>query len=219
MGLILYTARFDSVPVIGCSPPSWAVWLACLEKGLSVEHHRLDFAAGEHKSPAFLAINPKGTLPALFDQGRLVSETRAMLECIHRQPGPSLLGETPQQRAQGIVQLNRANTVKDAGMAWLRALMAQRSNAEERTDEPTHDLSTLRAAYGEQLEALCGAFCEGPFLAPADLAQARPGLADLLCYAYVATTARLQIELSPWPRLASWLDAMAARESVQATQP
>lgn len=208
MGLSLYTARFDSVPVVGCSPPSWAVWLACLEKGVRFEHRQLDYARGEHKSAEFLQKNPKGTLPALFDDGRLISETRPMLECIQRQQGPSLLGENQSQRALGIRQLNLAGQLKDAGMVWLTAKMQDQANAEE-----------FESAYSAQLEALSRAFGESAFLAPACLDESRPGLADFLCFAYVATAVRLGKDVTEWPRLVRWLLIMQARPSVRSTRP
>jgi glutathione S-transferase len=206
MSLTLYTARFDSVPVIGCSPPSWAVWLACLEKGIEFEHHQLDFAAQEHKSPVFLAVNPKGTLPALFDNERLVSETRPMLECIERQSGPRLLGESRELRARGLARLNLAGNLKEAGMAWLSARVKQKNTAEQ------------RAAYSSQLERFADEFGGGLYFAAPDEEDTRPGLADFLAYAYLATTARLGFEME-LPHLVRWMRAMAARDSVHRTAP
>ena len=39
----------------------------------------LDFAKGEHKSPAFLAVNPMGKVPAIVHRGTVVTETAAII--------------------------------------------------------------------------------------------------------------------------------------------
>ncbi len=208
MALSLYTARFDSVPVIGCSPPSWAAWLACLEKGLTFSHHQLDFGRGEHKSPEFLAKNPMGTLPALFDGDRLVSDTKAILQCIDRQNETKLLGETQVLRARGTQRLNFATQLKDAGMAYLSAKMNAATEHASSQDEFVELVAQLPTLFGTNA-----------FIACPDEAGTRPGLADLLCFAYVATAAHLDLDLEPWPRLGLWLRAMHMRPSVISTLP
>ncbi len=208
MTLTLYTARFDTVPVIGCSPPSWAVWLAYLEKGLSIEHHQLDFAAGEHRSAEFLAKNPKGTLPTLFDGSRLVSETPAILQCIDRQNDVKLLGETQVLRARGTQRLNFAFALKEAGMAYLAAKMKQETPIDE-----------LEQKYVQLIEQMPPLFGSQAFIASPDEAGSRPGLADLLCFSYLAASEGIGLSLSPWPRLELWMRAMRMRASVESTQP
>ena len=42
--------------------------IALLESGLPYTLHPVDLYKGEHKTPAFLAINPNGTLPAMTDR-------------------------------------------------------------------------------------------------------------------------------------------------------
>ncbi len=48
------------------------------ETGAPYEISMVDFKTGEHKSPAFLAINPMGKLPAIRHRGVVVTEVSAI---------------------------------------------------------------------------------------------------------------------------------------------
>ncbi len=63
------------------SPGSCALasHIALEEAGASYEAVRIDFAAEEQLKPAFLAINPKGRVPALVTERGILTETPAIL--------------------------------------------------------------------------------------------------------------------------------------------
>ena len=56
-----------------------AVLIALTEAGASFEAKRLNLAEGEQRSAAYLAINPKGRVPALVTPQGVLSETSALL--------------------------------------------------------------------------------------------------------------------------------------------
>lgn len=57
--------------------------LLCLhEKGVPFTHHYIDMGAHEHFSPAFLAINPDGTIPAVVHDGFTMTESTPAMEYI-----------------------------------------------------------------------------------------------------------------------------------------
>jgi glutathione S-transferase len=62
------------------SPPSWRVMLALEHKRLPYESRLLAFSAGDHKKPEYLAINPRGKVPAIVDDGFELYESTAILE-------------------------------------------------------------------------------------------------------------------------------------------
>ncbi len=64
-------------PVSTVSRP---VSLFIAEKSLPVEEKVLDLMAGEHKGPAYLAINPNGQVPALAEGDFRMSESSAILK-------------------------------------------------------------------------------------------------------------------------------------------
>jgi glutathione S-transferase len=53
------------------------LWLAA-ELGVDVEVVDLDLNAGQHKAPAYLAVNPNGQVPALDDDGFILFESLAI---------------------------------------------------------------------------------------------------------------------------------------------
>ena len=48
------------------------------ETGAEYEYGLINLKAGEHKQPAFLAINPFGKIPSLVDDGHVMSESSAI---------------------------------------------------------------------------------------------------------------------------------------------
>lgn len=83
------------------SPFAWTVLLALEAKGLSYESKLLQMSQGEHKTPEFLAINPRGKVPVLVDGGQVISESLAILTWLDaKYPEPSLFGTSPEARAR-----------------------------------------------------------------------------------------------------------------------
>lgn len=79
------------------------VRMALAEKGASeaVEFIPVDVMGGEHRSPAFMAKNPDATVPcAELECGTTIGRCTAITEYIDGTfDGPSLIGNTPRQRA------------------------------------------------------------------------------------------------------------------------
>jgi glutathione S-transferase len=82
------------------SPNVRRVRLTAAVLGIQLEEHVVDFAKGEHKSPAFLAINPNGAVPALVDGGFSLTESRAIMQYLAAQnPESGLLPRDEKARA------------------------------------------------------------------------------------------------------------------------
>jgi len=62
------------------SPYAWRVWLALEHKALPYTLKMLSFSAGDLKQPQFLAINPRGKVPVIVDDGFALSESAAIVE-------------------------------------------------------------------------------------------------------------------------------------------
>lgn len=56
-----------------------ATHIALIDAGADYAAKRVDFSTGEQRSPAFLAINPKGRVPALVTPQGVLTETPALL--------------------------------------------------------------------------------------------------------------------------------------------
>jgi len=82
------------------SPNVRRVRLTAAVLGIPLEEHVIDFAKGEHKSPAYLAINPNGAVPTLVDGDFSLSESRAIMQYLAAQkPESGLLPRDEKARA------------------------------------------------------------------------------------------------------------------------
>lgn len=82
------------------SPFAWRVMLALELKNLAYESKLLEFSKGEHKTPAYLELNPRGKVPTLRDGDFTVYESIAILAYLDRKyPEPPLFGATPEETA------------------------------------------------------------------------------------------------------------------------
>jgi len=90
------------------SPFAWRVMLALEVKKLAYQSKLLEFSKGEHKTPSYLSLNPRGKVPALTDGGFAVCESIAILAYLDRKyPEPPIFGKTPEEAAliwQGVCE-------------------------------------------------------------------------------------------------------------------
>lgn len=82
------------------SPFSWNVWLALEHKQLRYELKLMSLQGGDLKTPAYLAINPRGKVPALVDDDVILWESAAIVEYLEeRYPEHPVLPRNPRDRA------------------------------------------------------------------------------------------------------------------------
>jgi glutathione S-transferase/GST-like protein len=95
--------------------------LFCLkEKGVPFTHHYIDMGAYEHHSPAFLAINPDGTIPAIVHDGFTMTESTPAMEYIDEVfDGPPLRPSDPFRRWQMRIILRYLDNVVAPSLAMI----------------------------------------------------------------------------------------------------
>jgi glutathione S-transferase len=75
--------------------------IALCETGADFTPIRLDFANKQQTNPEYLAINPKGRVPALVTKGGILTETAAILGYIAQtNPAANLIPDDPYQHAK-----------------------------------------------------------------------------------------------------------------------
>ena len=80
------------------SPFAWRVLLGLEIKKIPYASRLIEFSKGQHKAPEFLAINPRGKVPAIRDGDFALSESPAILAYLDRKvPEPPLFGRTPEE--------------------------------------------------------------------------------------------------------------------------
>jgi glutathione S-transferase len=67
-------------------------------KGLAFESKLLEFSKGDHKTAAYLQLNPRGKVPTLKDGSVVVYESLAIMSYVDRKyPAPPLFGVTAEE--------------------------------------------------------------------------------------------------------------------------
>ena len=131
------------------SPRRVRIFLA--EKGITLPTVQVDLRNGEQFSPAFRAINPDCTVPALaLDDGTVIADAVAIcgyLEELH--PEPPLIGATAQERAV-VTALNR-QIERDGFFA---AMDAFRNAARGRTTMSRSPSSPRAAVCGSSISSV-----------------------------------------------------------------
>jgi len=85
---------------IGPNPRAVRIFMA--EKGIELPKEKVDLMKGENRQEPFLKKNPSGQCPALeLDNGTILAEITAIMEYLdEKYPGKSLIGSTPEERAE-----------------------------------------------------------------------------------------------------------------------
>lgn len=95
-------------------PNPFRVRIVLARKGLldNMTFVKVDLPAAEHKQPAFLALNPLGTVPVLeLDDGTYVSECTAITEYLDNLDNdPVLTGKTAREKAMVHMMQKRAES-------------------------------------------------------------------------------------------------------------
>ena len=83
------------------SSASFRARIALNLKGIDYEYHAIDLRKGEQKTPAYLARNPLGLVPAIeTDDGAVLFQSLAIIEYLEEaHPTPALLPADPEKRA------------------------------------------------------------------------------------------------------------------------
>jgi glutathione S-transferase len=92
---------------IGPNPRVVRMFMA--ERGIDIPKVEIDLRGGENRREPFLQKNPAGQSPALeLDDGTVLAEITAICEYLDEiTPGPSLIGGTPQERAEARMWTRR----------------------------------------------------------------------------------------------------------------
>jgi len=157
----------------------------------------VDVLAGEHKAPAFLALNPFGQVPVLQDGEHTLADSNAILVYLAgRYGGGRWLPADP----LGAAAVQRWLSVA-AGPLAFGAAEARLIQLFKKPDDPQHAIArghTLLALMEQQL-------------AKTDfLAGMQPTLADIANYAYVAHAPEGHVSLEPYPAVQAWLARIEA---------
>lgn len=191
------------------SGTSYRTRIALHLKGLAFEQRPVDLRIGAQRSEAFLALNPQGLVPALEVEGRILTQSPAILEWLEdRYPTPPLLPTDPFDRAQvramaatvacDIHPLNNLRVLKAA-----KALGADANDWAAQWIRPGFDALEIQIAHhGDGW-----AFGESPTLA------------DCCLVPQIYSARRFDVDVSAWPKIAAIEARAAEHPAFQAAHP
>jgi glutathione S-transferase len=189
------------------STPAWRAQLGLAVKGVPYTSRLLSFSKGETRSPAFLAVNPRGKVPTLVDGDQVVNESIAILAYLDRKhPEPPLFGETPEEAGQVwrcVMEFESHGNPAFGAVArpiLFGTLEADRAKVLEALPALVHELDLLA-------ERVAGGVLVGDRLSAADLVWFC-GLQQVVRAATRPAAAPLGLGLWPlgdrWPALVPW---------------
>jgi maleylacetoacetate isomerase len=196
------------------SSAAFRVRIALNLKGLAYEPAFVHLGKGEHRQPAYAAVNPQGLLPALEVDGALLAQSIAIMEYLEEaHPQPPLLPKHPLGRARvrslsllvacEIHPLNNPRVLKyvkntlghsqEEVDAWYRHWIAD-------------GLAKLQA---ELARIGTGRHCHGD----------APSMADCCLVPQVFNARRFECDLKPYPTVMRVFDACMRLEAFDRAQP
>lgn len=157
----------------------------------------VDLARGEHKQPAFLAINPFGQVPVIDDNGTLLADSNAILVYLANTYGSgSWKAHDPlaEARIQRWLSVAAGQVAYGPAAARLITVFGAAFNAEE-----------VIARAHTLLKLMDSELAERPFLAGDE-----PTIADVANYSYIAHAPEGNVSLEPYPNVRAWLSRIEA---------
>lgn len=190
--------------------------MAVAEKGIDIDSCVIDIVKAENRQADFLALNPMGQTPALrLDDGTMLAESIAIVEYLDEAfPGPSLLGESAEQRARSRMWVRRVDLgVVQPMTSGFRASEGLSMFAHRLRCVP-HAADDFKAIARDGLAWLERHFGPGPFIG----GEQEVRLADLLLFSFIEFGARWRQPLDDGHRqLRAWHERMSERPSAALT--
>ncbi len=189
---------------------SVAVAIALEEAGLDYEAIKLDFAGGEQTKPAYKQINPKGRVPALVVDGGILTETGALLEYIAaKAPEAGLVPDDPIMAARmREVMFYLASTMHVNHAHKLRG---------HRWADKKSSWKDMKDKVAQTMTASCKYITSNGLRGPFVLGEAF-SLADAYLYVVCSWLEGDGVDVSTFPKIIAFREAMEARPSVQAVR-
>jgi glutathione S-transferase len=165
--------------------------------GVAHDLVEVDLAKGAHKAPDFLKLNRFGQVPVLDDDGTVIADSNGILVYLAKKFGKTdWLPETPIAAAavQRWLSVAAGQIAYGPAAARLITVFGAPYNAEEVINRAHAVLKLIN-------EELAG---------QSWIAGAKPTIADVSLYSYVARAPEGNVDLSPYAEVRSWLSRVEA---------
>lgn len=195
------------------SSASYRVRIALALKSIAHQRVVVDLVAGDQRTPAHLALNPQGLVPALEIDGLVLTQSLAILDYLDEtRPAPPLLPAAPAARARvRAIALAVACEVHPVSNLSILARVEALAGADARGEWNRDNICRGLAAVEHLLDhpGFSGRFCHGD----------RPGLADCVVIPQLYNASRWGVGFDHLPRLSAVARACAAHPAFLAAHP
>ena len=199
------------------STTSRPVLLFLAEHALPLEKIVVSLMEGDQKSDEYAVINPNRAVPALVDEDLVIGEGSAILKYLADLAGSPTYPLDLKERARINAMMDWFNTgfAKDLHAGYCFPQMF----AHHRFEHPSVQSAVMKRGLenGRRwLSVLNDHYLahESGFLLGREIS-----LADYLGAAYLSVGEAVDFDLSPWPRVAAWMERMRARPSWDEVHP
>lgn len=165
--------------------------------GAKADLIEVDLVKRAHKAPDFLTLNPFGQVPVLDDDGTIVSDSNAILVYLAKKFGKT---DWLPEDALGAAKVQKWLSVAAGEIAYgpaaarlITVFGAPRSP--EETIARAHAVLTLIEAELSSRDFI---------------ASAKPTIADVALYGYIARAPEGNVDLSGYPKVRAWLARIEA---------
>jgi len=183
-----------------------AVHIALEQVGAQYELRRLNFAAGEQRTPEYLAINPKGRVPALSTSRGVLTEATAILVYIaQRYPEAKL---APLDDAYAFAEMQSFNSYLSS---TVQVAHAHRVRGSRWSDEPKV-IEALKKKVAENMTAsfeLIERWLQGPWV----FGEAFT-ISDIYLFTFAGWLASDGVDIQKFPKVNAHYERMAVLPAV-----
>jgi len=199
-------------------PNPHVVRMFAAERGVDLlqecDVEEVDIMAGANREAAYVSKNAGGQLPCIeTDDGQCIAEITAICEYIDEKfPGQSLMGSTPEERAENRMWTRRVDLYVAEPLANGFRYSEGKPMFESRMTVLPEAADGLKALAQEKISWLDGLLGDKQFLAGDKI-----GLADVLLYCFMAFGETVGQPLNKDNKnIMAWFERMKARPSASA---
>ena len=185
------------------------LWMA-KELGLDYDHVKVDFATGETRTPAHLALNPNGHIPVIAEDGFVLWESMAINLYLAKKHSLGRLYPTHLEDEARAWQWSFWG-MTEVERPVLTALFNRAILPEDKRDAAAADSAERMLA--QPLKVLDGVLGRGTNLLGDNFTVADLNVASILSWARPAN-----VNVAPFPKVAEWLKNCAERPAARAAR-
>lgn len=191
-------------PVGSSFRPHWMLH----ELGLEYERMPLDMTKGEHKQPAYLAVNPAGQVPTMVYDGMVLTESAAIVHYLAEKHAPEMFGPMNAESHAQLLRWQLFTLLNINPNFTTLALKNWGMPQGEAAEAKAHDNLKRYLPVLEQWLSGKDYMIGGDFT-----------VADVVCRSTFNYAEFVQYDLSAYPAISSWMARCASRPAYQAAMP